>query len=1059
MAQQDDGPPATVAPDATSGETSPPEKKDTAGQTEEKADSPAMDAPGNRTTLFPPLDQTQKMREKVESGSLREDVGLPTPEGGETKILAIVRDGDSWYFDSLVEEFIFQLEELAVGNYGLEIYEANAEYDPEVVRELLAQALENPSVDLIYAAGIVATEIAAKMPDVDRRVPIMAGAVRFSDLRGLRISPEGTSAIPNLTFITNPQRVSEDLRMLRDLTKTKKIHGLIDAYALSDMPGLESAKLQAEKALGVSLEIIGSKMTAKDTLDAIPKNVSDVYVTILPSLDIFEREDLFVGLAERNIRTISMLGESDVEIGAMAALAPDNSESVARRTAVNAHQLLQGVSTELLPVYLPVEDNLVINMETADAVEWSPDYETVLTAQFVNEDSGETGDSIDVSKAMAKAAKRNAQVRTTAEDEAIAQQDVYITRSNRRPQISLEGNHGRQDLADSYLDFPGATLATPTGDFTLPSFDLSGSSFQGEYGVQVRKVLFNDEIRSGVKAGKEAVISNRLETRSVQLDAMEDAAIAYFNYLSADNLYEIEKENLRLTENNLQLAKLRIEIGSAEPSERYRWEQDVARSRARLFQRDSDRADALVEFNRILGEPRGKKWDFEDYEVGDDEFFFMDDDLGPLIENIRDFKKFSLFLQSLAVVNSPELRAFEHSLAAQGILLEKNRRSFFVPEVTGFVSQNRTVLGSSSLSDHLSQHESTVGFQFSLPLFEGGRRTAEVERQRAVIRQLAAQRENALELIEQRTYAAVHGISAAHPNIRFSRLGLEASEKTYESVQEKYSQGAASILDLLDAQSALLTQRQQAAIATYSYLQQIHRLQRSIAWFEHEKSASEKEEWTDALKSYLDDGNLGDFKFSPGVSVPSSPDWEEAIVASKSKTKSKKSRKFRPSDDDSSDSSETDSESVELGESGFEFVEYEIIEADDSPEDQVETATGDPETETELESLPGTETPERDRRSRLGHRNSGSFSPSSEQEPIELSESFTRVRSALGRSDVASAPETTPEIGKPSKLVPVVEISPPSPSVPVATDNVPKHTATPQKPKGRRIGAIVRRRR
>lgn len=1035
----------------------------TTQDTPSKTEKPTSD---EQTTLFPPLEQTQKMREKVESGTLREDVGLPTPEGGETKILAIVRDGDSWYFDNLVEEFIFQLEELAVGNYGLEIYEANAEYDPDVVRELLAQALENPSVDLIYAAGIVATEVAAVMPDEDRRVPIMAGAVRFSDLGGLRISPEGTSGIPNLTFITNPQRVSEDLRMLRDLTKTKKIHGLIDAYALSSMAGIKKATAEAEKALNVSLEVLGGKMTAKETLEAIPKDVSDLYVTILPSLDIFEREDLFIGLAERQIRTISMLGASDVEIGAMSALAPDNSEAVARRTAVNAHQLLQGVSTELLPVYLPVEDNLVINMETADAVEWSPDYETVLTAQFVNEDSGDAGDDIDVAEAMSKAASRNAQVRSTLEGENIAQQDVYITRSNRRPQVSIEGNHGRQDLADSYLDFPGATLSTPGGDLAIPSFDLSGSNFQGEYGVQVRKVLFNDEIRSGVKAGKESVISNRLETRSVQLDAMEDAAISYFNYLSANNLYEIEKENLRLTENNLQLAKLRIEIGSAEPSERYRWEQDVARSRARLFQRDSDRADALVEFNRILGEPRGKKWSFEDYEVGDDEFFFMDDDLGPLIENIRDFEKFSNFLQSLAVVNSPELRSFEHSLAAQGILLDKNRRSFFVPEVSGFVSQNRTVLGSSSLSDHLSQHESTVGFQFSLPLFEGGRRTAEVERQRAIIRQLAAQRENALELIEQRTYAAVHGISAAHPNIRFSRQGLEASEKTYESIQEKYSQGAASILDLLDAQAALLGQRQQAAIATYAYLQQIHRLQRSIAWFEYEKTSSEKDEWTEALKNYLDDGNLGDFEFSPGVSVPSSPDWEEAIIASKSKTKSKKSKKSK-SGDDSSESGDASGEDVELGESGFEFVEYEIIGADDDSSEEVEETVEEPADTTEVDSVEvdvSTETPERERRSRLGHRNSVATYESLDPEPVEFSESFSRMRSLLGKSNATPETEestTVESVEEPLNSLPVVEVeaaTPPSSFV-VATDEIPKHTATPVKKPNRRVGAIVRRRR
>ncbi len=920
-----------------------------------KDPTPAM-KPDQPSTLFPPLTETQKMRDLVNAGDLREDVGLPAPEGGETKTLAIVRDGDSWYFDNLVEEFIFQLEELAVDNYGLEIYEASGDYDPKVIRELLDQAVASPDVDLIYAAGIVATEIATAMPDADRNIPIMAGAVRFSDVRGLRISAEGTSGIPNLTFITNPQRVGEDLRLLRDLTKAKTVHGLIDAYTLPELKGLDDAREEAENTLGISIEVIGSHSTAQETLDAIPEGVESLYVTILPSLDISEREELFIGLAERKIRTVSMLGISDVEIGAMAGLAPDNAEAVSRRTAVNAHQLLQGVSTDLLPVYLPVEDNLVINFETTDAVEWYPNYETVLTAQFINEEAGERGDEIDVAEAMSKAATRNAEVRATAEGERIAEQDVRIVRSNRRLQASIDGNHSRQDFADSYLNFPATNLSTPAGNFTIPGLDFSNNVFQGQYGVQIRRVLFNDEIRSNLQATRETVVSRRLETRSAQLDAMEDAAVAYFNYLSANELYEIEKENLRLTENNLQLAKLRIEIGSAEPSERFRWEQDAARSRATLFQRDSDRDNALVEFNRVMGEPRNKNWDFEDYEVENDEFFFMDDALRPLIENIRDFAAFSEFLKTIAVVNSPELRGFEHNLEAQGILLGQNRRSFFLPEISGFVSQNRTVLGSGGLPDHLSQHESTVGFQFSLPLFEGGRRSAETERQRATIRQLAAQRENALELIEQRTLTAFNGIAAAHPNIRLSRRALEASEKTYESVQEKYSQGAASILDLLDAQSALLLQRQQSAVATYSYLQQIHRLQRSIAWFEYEKTATEKQASEAALKDFLEDGDLSDFKFDPGVTVPEAPDWQEAIVSAAEKDKSKKSKKNKSDSDHETSSGEE--EDVALGSSDFEFVEYEII----GPNDTVET----PEevSPTPDEAAPGAASPDRDRRSK-----------------------------------------------------------------------------------------------
>ena len=124
-------------------------------------------------------------------------------------------------------------------------------------------------------------------------------------------------------------------------------------------------------------------------------------------------------------------------------------------------------------------------------------------------------------------------------------------------------------------------------------------------------------------------------------------------------------------------------------------------------------------------------------------------------------------------------------------------------------------------------------------------------RQKALIRQLTAQREKAHQQIEQRTLAAVNGIAAAHPNIRLSRLALESAEKYLASIQDKYAQGEASILDLLDAQQGRLSQKQQTAVAIYTYMQEIHRIQRSIVWFEFQKTDAEKRAWTEPLTQFL----------------------------------------------------------------------------------------------------------------------------------------------------------------------------------------------------------------
>ncbi|MEM9159593.1 MAG: TolC family protein, partial [Verrucomicrobiota bacterium] len=341
-----------------------------------------------------------------------------------------------------------------------------------------------------------------------------------------------------------------------------------------------------------------------------------------------------------------------------------------------------------------------------------------------------------------------------------------------------------------------------------------------------------------------------------ELDAIGSAASSYFDYLSTRSLYEIERENLALTESNYQLAQLRIEIGAAEPVEVFRWEQERASARATLIQRESDRSNALVAFNLEIGAPREAVWDFEDIELADDDYYFLDNALEPLLTNTADFREFGRFAQLFAVDNSPELLAFDLQLASQGILLKESQRRF-MPEISGFADYSRVFQGSSFL-DTDSENQASVGIQLSLPVFEGGQRKAEAMQNQAVIRGLGAQREKAKQEIEQRALAAFFEIGAAHPNLRLSRQSLEAAEKNYESNQEKYSQGAASILDLLDAQESLLAQRQSAAVAVYDYLAAIHELQRSMAWFEYAKTAEEKGDLVDMLRRFIEFGESAD---------------------------------------------------------------------------------------------------------------------------------------------------------------------------------------------------------
>ena len=106
-------------------------------------------------------------------------------------------------------------------------------------------------------------------------------------------------------------------------------------------------------------------------------------------------------------------------------------------------------------------------------------------------------------------------------------------------------------------------------------------------------------------------------------------------------------------------------------------------------------------------------------------------------------------------------------------------------------------------------------------MFQSGLRRAQVAQNSAKLRELQQLSTQATQLIEQQSISAYTAARGSHPNILLSKEAALAASKNFQSVQEKYSQGTSTIIDLLDAQEVLLNAELRAAIAVYSYLKDV----------------------------------------------------------------------------------------------------------------------------------------------------------------------------------------------------------------------------------------------
>ena len=687
---------------------------------------------------------------------------------------------------------------------------------------------------MVYAAGPITTElVATELSDAERTKPIFGGFPELSERADLPLTADGASGIPNFTYASTSNRVVADLSMLVKLTGEKQIYVVLDA-GIYDLFREDRAEISAvEEHIGAEVFFYPATRFAKEPLAAIPEDARAVYVAFLPRFSLSELRRLFGRLTERKAFSMSMFGRSVLNFGATAALAADLRDPVARRSALNLHLLFLGRRTDELVVHLPNEDKLIINTPVANAIGWAPDYETHLTAEFTGEplDSARAR-TLTLAEAMNRAAEENADVLVNTHAVEVAKADERITVARARPFVELNAVHQGLHRNDAINPL---------------SADREHS---GSYGIRLQQVLFDDELWSAIRAQGHATRAAEHDQRSAQLDARASAGVGYLQWVLSEVLYQIEKDNLELTEDNLRLAKLRVEIGTAEPTEIYRWESEVAGDRALLFQRESERHNALVSLNRIMGEERAKRWRPKEIEVTESDVVFMNDVLAPLIQKGAWFENLAHFFETIAVENSPELSSFDEALEAEGILLKQKRRAYYTPSLSAEAGYDRAVAGTEGLKAD-GENQWTVSLGMNLPLFEGGRRKADIDRQRSLIEQIGEQRRGVVETLEEQARVAFNTMAADHANIRLNRAAYASAHKNYEAVSAKYSQGRATILDLLDAQSRLLTQRQLVASANYGYLIDVVSLQRAIAWFEGTASDEDRNRFGERVKQEM----------------------------------------------------------------------------------------------------------------------------------------------------------------------------------------------------------------
>lgn len=760
--------------------------------------------------------------------------------------VGIVRDGPSELLPELRDRLRREITELTSQEFDIRFSEdvqLEGGWSVKGVNQAIDRVLAQPRVDLVITLGILASHEVGQRKHLSK--PVIAPFVLDPELQGLPFQ-KGASGVKNLNYLVSLKSFERNLEVFKEVFPFARLSVLADRVLFEAFPLFERrARVLAEKQ-GVHITVVPVETSVQAALDAIPPDTDAVYLSPLPRLPAREFDRLVAGLNKRKLPTFSAVGQREVQRGITVALSPElDAGKLARTIAANVQRILSGTDAGQMEVAFTRGEHLTINMATVREIDKWPSFQVLSEAELIDEDGSIFARRLSLFDAVHHAMGGNLDLAAADRRVGAGVGQVGQARSALLPQV-LVGTSG-------VLNGRGPD-----------AFGTGGTPGQGAvvFGG-FRQTLYSDNAWTNYTVQKKAQLSREEDRNQLRLDTAQQAAIAYLTVLRTKTVQRIQKENLKLTRSNLELATAREAMGYALRDEIFRWQAEVANGQRTVVSIQAQERQAEVELNRILNRPLEEPFQTVEQTLEDPALLGDTRQLFAYIENPRGFQVFRGFEAEEGIKAAPEIRKLDALIAGKERTITNAERAFWMPELTlqgaGFQQYAHEGAGAGGLAipfgpvgfaqTQTDFYVATVGLTF--PLFQGGNKTATALRVREELRELQFERTATVQRVEERVRATLYQTGASFPSIRLSRKAAESASKTLDLVLDQYARGAVDIIKLLNSQNAAVTANEAAANAVYDFLIDLMRVQRAVGHMSFFESPEERAAWFERLKTFF----------------------------------------------------------------------------------------------------------------------------------------------------------------------------------------------------------------
>jgi outer membrane protein len=397
-------------------------------------------------------------------------------------------------------------------------------------------------------------------------------------------------------------------------------------------------------------------------------------------------------------------------------------------------------------------------------------------------------DTLTLEQCVEIALKQNPSIRIAEGGFESSQSNLELARSALLPQIAAQ-----------------ASLTRNGGTFILGKNVFAGLYNNYTTGFQAQQLIFDfGKTITKVLGTANLVDASNQALRGTTEDVILNTHIAYFNYLAAERVREVDSETVVQAEEHLKQAEAFYKAGTAPQYDVVNAEVTVANAKVNLIQAENNLKIARVQLENAIGEK------LPDHFVLSDilEVSYVDIGVQAAIDT--------------ALKHRPELLSSQAQVQASRQFLA-SAWTANLPEIYATGGYNWRNLKPSPLYSGWN-----IGVTISLPIFQGFALNAAIDQAKANLKSAEASNDLVMQALYLDVQQQEFALQEAGESIKASRKLVEQANEALRLAIGRYNSGTGTALEETDAQVALANAKITYIQSLYNYSVAYAKLERAM---------------------------------------------------------------------------------------------------------------------------------------------------------------------------------------------------------------------------------------